>query len=79
MIAVQMKPYQRYYKKFYMKTVAINVYMWTIKPKRITISTSQTPTPQSSQVLNSHQRVHTEGYMAPAAYVEEDGLIWHQC
>jgi hypothetical protein len=33
--------------------------------------------PQSSQGLN-HERIHMEGPMAPAAYVAEDGLIWHQ-
>ena len=43
---------------------------------RTMISTYQTP--QSSQELN-HQPKSTHGRtMAPAAYVAEDGLVWHQ-
>jgi hypothetical protein len=34
--------------------------------------------PHSSQGLN-HQRVLMEGLMTHAAYVAEDGLVWHQC
>jgi hypothetical protein len=40
-----------------------------------TVSTGQTP--ESSRGLD-HQRVHTEGPMAPATYVAEDGLVGHQ-
>jgi hypothetical protein len=43
---------------------------------RTTILTSQTS--QSSQVVNHQPKVHMKGPMAPAAYVAEDFLIWHQ-
>jgi hypothetical protein len=43
---------------------------------RTTISANQSP--QSSQELNHQPKVHMEEPMAPAAYVAEDGLIWHQ-
>jgi hypothetical protein len=45
--------------------------------RRRTISTNQTP--QSSQGLNTNQRVHMERPMASsAAYIAEDGIVWHQ-
>jgi hypothetical protein len=42
--------------------------------------TSTIQTPQISQGLNLQPKatIHMEGPMAPAAYVAEDGLIWHQ-
>jgi hypothetical protein len=43
---------------------------------RATISTNWTP--QSSQGKTTNQRVQVEWPMAPAAYVAEDGLVWHQ-
>jgi hypothetical protein len=45
--------------------------------ERTTISTNQMPTP-ISQGLRHIQGVHTEGPMALAPYVVEDGFVVHQ-
>ena len=34
--------------------------------------------PRASTMQTTNQRVHMEGPMAPATYVAEDYLIWHQ-
>jgi hypothetical protein len=44
--------------------------------ERTTKSTNQTP--QSFQQLNHQPKSTHEGPMAPAAYIVEGGLIWHQ-
>ena len=32
----------------------------------------------SPRALTTNQKVHMEGPMAPAAYVAEDSIVWHQ-
>ena len=46
--------------------------------RRTTISTNQTPPPTHPKLPGTNQGVHIEGPVAPAAYVTEDDLIWHQ-
>ena len=42
----------------------------------VTVSTGQIPVAPGNWTTN--QRIYMEEPMAPAAYIAEDGLVWHQ-